>query len=366
LGFRTRNGNPFGKNSLTEILRNEKYKGIYIFNRASSYSHNHTRNNHKSKADEEIIRIPGGMPALVDEKTFDRVAAILKERSHNAPHKLAKETYLLTGKIFCGICGTAYTGNRQFAGRNKNLLITYRCSKHSNHGDMNCHNRDINRNYIEAFILKRIGEIIFSEERIPQLIAAYYESHEELAGDGAKVLGRLYNHQNEIQRKLDNIVSVITQTGSPSLLKTLEELEVDKVTVTEQIRQEEANLIANRLNEQEIIAAYRRAQSLFESGSLPQRKQLINLYVKRINVYPDYVQIHLHKIPANILSSKTNTGLPVVNDDGADLHIILKVPYLQEKSRLHRGGTGEIVPIRYNNDKSAKPHEIRVFEDLSV
>lgn len=34
LGYKTRLGNPFGKNSLTEILRNERYKGIYIFNRA--------------------------------------------------------------------------------------------------------------------------------------------------------------------------------------------------------------------------------------------------------------------------------------------------------------------------------------------
>jgi len=38
LGYKTRNDNPFGKNSLAEILRNEKYKGIYIFNRASPYS----------------------------------------------------------------------------------------------------------------------------------------------------------------------------------------------------------------------------------------------------------------------------------------------------------------------------------------
>ncbi|MDD2361679.1 MAG: recombinase family protein [Oscillospiraceae bacterium] len=204
LGYKTRNGNPFGKNSITEILRNEKYKGIYIFNRAVSYSHNRTRNNHQSKPEDEIIRIPGGMPALVDEKTFDRVAAIIKGRSRSAPNSRAKETYLLAGKVFCGVCKSSYNGNRQFAGRNKSLLVTYRCAKYNNHGDLRCRNKAVYRDYIEDFILKRIGEIVFAEERIPGLIAAYYESHEELAGDRVKILDRLYGNRNEIQRKIDN------------------------------------------------------------------------------------------------------------------------------------------------------------------
>ena len=188
LGYRTRNGNPFGKNSLTEILRNERYTGIYIFNRAVSHNQSRTRNNHQSKPEDEIIRIPGGMPALIDETAFERVAAILKSRSHAAPHQRAKESYLLVGKIFCGLCGAAYNGNRQHSGRNKNLLVTYRCAKHNNHGDLRCENKDINRNYLEDFIFKRIGEIVFAEERIPKLIAAYYASHEELAGDGVKTV----------------------------------------------------------------------------------------------------------------------------------------------------------------------------------
>jgi len=344
LGYQTRNGNPFGKNSITEILRNERYKGIYIFNRAVSSNHAGKRNNHRSKPDDEVIRIPGGMPALVDEVTFERVASIIKSRSHSAPHQRAKENYLLVGKIFCGLCGAAYNGNRQFSGRNKNLLVTYRCAKHNNHGDQRCENKDINRNYLEGFILKRIGEIIFDEERVPQLINAYYESHKELAGDGVKALGRLYDSRNDIQRKIDNIVSVITQTGSPTLLKNLDTLEADKQALSVRIENEETSLVLNRLDEQEIISAYRRAQELFESGSLPQRKQLLNLYLNRVNVYPDYVQIHIHKVPVNIIRpSHGKDDLPAVNDSEADLHIFLKTAKIKPLSRLYRGRTGEIV-----------------------
>ena len=35
-GYRTKRGNPFGKNSLYEILRNEKYVGTYIYNKSAA------------------------------------------------------------------------------------------------------------------------------------------------------------------------------------------------------------------------------------------------------------------------------------------------------------------------------------------
>ncbi len=343
LGYKTRNDNPFGKNSITEILRNEKYKGIYIFNRAASHDHSRKRNNHQSKPDDEIIRIPGGMPELVDEKTFDRVAVIIKERSHNAPHKRAKESYLLVGKIFCGLCGSAFNGNRQHCGQNKKLLVTYRCAKHHNHGDLHCRNKAINRNYIEDFVLKRIGEIVFSEERIPQLIAAYYASHEELAGDGVKSLGLLYEHRKDLQRQIDNIVSVITQTGSPALLKNLETLESDKQALMMQIEHEEANLIANRLNEQEIIAAYHRAQELYQNGSLPQKKQLLNLYLKHVDVYPEYVQIQLHKIPTNLMNTAVNDVDSIPDPKGQELHILLLLSKRNPLPCYKNSGTRENV-----------------------
>lgn len=51
MGYRTRLGKPFGKNSLYEILRNEKYRGVYVFNRSAEKSVDGKRNNHRSKLD---------------------------------------------------------------------------------------------------------------------------------------------------------------------------------------------------------------------------------------------------------------------------------------------------------------------------
>lgn len=49
---------------------------MYIFNRAAEKDINGMRNNHQAKKDSEVIRIKGGMPAIVSEDVFDGVAAI--------------------------------------------------------------------------------------------------------------------------------------------------------------------------------------------------------------------------------------------------------------------------------------------------
>ena len=60
LGYVTKAGKLLGKNSLYEILNNEKYIGVYTFNKISRGSSRGKRNAHKLKPDSEIIRIEGG------------------------------------------------------------------------------------------------------------------------------------------------------------------------------------------------------------------------------------------------------------------------------------------------------------------
>ena len=318
LGYKTGAGKTFGKNSLTEILRNEKYIGVYIFNRTISKNSDGKRNNHKSKINDDMIRIPGGMPAIVDELTFNRVAEIIKNRSHTAPAKHAKELYMLTGKIFCGECGAAYVGNRQFSGANKIKLVVYRCGNKNNYGDLHCTNKSVNQLYIESFVFKEVAKLVFNPDRIPQLIKTYYESSGEILGDSENKLKLLHSNFKAIQQKLDNIVNVISQTGSATLLSTLDKFEGEKSALELQIKEEEARLVANTLDEKEIVAAYKQAEKMFLDGSLPQRKQLLNLYIHRINVYPEQIEILLNNIPSSHLIPTKEEGILSADDDGQD------------------------------------------------
>ena len=87
------------------------------------------RSHRKNKNEEEIIRIPNGVPAIVDEETFELVQKLLKQRRRSKGQHKAKEVYLLTGLVECAECGSVYHGSSRIGGRNKSKYVSYRCSK---------------------------------------------------------------------------------------------------------------------------------------------------------------------------------------------------------------------------------------------
>lgn len=110
-GFTTIRGNSFRKNSLYEILGNEKYIGVYTYNRTVAADKNGRRNNHANKADDEIVRVDGGVPAIIDMETWRRaVEKRITNKKRTGVYK-AKSVYLLTGLAVCGKCGRKIGGN---------------------------------------------------------------------------------------------------------------------------------------------------------------------------------------------------------------------------------------------------------------
>ena len=69
-----------------------------------------------------------------------------------------------------------------------------------------------------------------------------------------------------------------------------------------QIQEEERSTEESELDEDAILAAFRQAQKMFHNGTLPQMEQIINLYLDRVVVFPDYVEIPLNNVPTNLLN----------------------------------------------------------------
>ena len=90
-------GKEFSLNSLSHLLSNKRYIGVYLY---------------KGK------ETPGGMPRILDDDLFYRVQSMMN-KNKNAPARTHGEgEYLLTTKLFCGHCkemmvgygGTSKTG----------------------------------------------------------------------------------------------------------------------------------------------------------------------------------------------------------------------------------------------------------------
>ena len=316
MGYLTRGGKPFGKNSLHEILRNEKYRGVYIFNRVEKKDVNRKRNNHRSKNPEEMIRIEGGVPQIIDDKVWEGVQAILNSRTkHRVSNNSGKETYLLTGKIICGECGHSFTGVRHFSGRNKLKYVCYHCSNRKRTISHACRNKEIRREYLETFVMQEISRMIFDELDAEKIVKEYYKYHTTFDEESTNKLKQLNGSLQSINKKIDNIISAVANTGSSALLSSLQDYEAEREKIKRQIEEVEKQSKTQTVTETMVELAYEYAKGLYRSGDKNLYRQLIHLYVDKIIVYYDHVEFYLNTLPADILKGELDRSLGIGEEE---------------------------------------------------
>lgn len=300
MGFRTRYGKPFGKNSLHEILRNEKYKGVYVFNRSSAKGQNGKRNNHKNKPDESIIRIEGGIEAIVAPEVFDTVRKIIAGRQRATPSS-AKEVYLLSGKVFCGECGAAMTGNRKWSGRNKDLYVTYRCGGSHLKARLDCTNKEISRNYLETFVMNELARAIFNDAGVETVIGQYQEFCKKNNSTQLEKIAFIEKKLVAVKAKIDNIIGIMAETGSRNLISAMQGFEKEQEQLELELAKTKAALDAERIDEGKIRAAYKLAREQFLNGALEEKTMLVSQYLNKVVVYKEHVEVYLNRLPTYLL-----------------------------------------------------------------
>lgn len=131
-GYVKRTGNTLTATSVGRIIRNPLYKGIMIMNRF-----------HYDFETKQTIKVPkeqwiykeGVVPAIVDEKLWERANQAMTNRGVHVHRKGARlkgdstGKYDLSGKIVCGQCGKPYyrTWRRGYADK-ETFVIEWKCS----------------------------------------------------------------------------------------------------------------------------------------------------------------------------------------------------------------------------------------------
>jgi len=288
-GFKTKKSNTFGKNSLYEILRNEKYTGVYVYNKAVAPNADGKWNRHQTKADDEIIRIEGGIPMIISREDFDKVQQKMLERKHKTATFKAKQEYLLSGKIVCGECGSTYAGNSRKATSRSPLYVSYNCLKKN--GTVKCKNTGVKRDDVEQLVLNRLAETVFNEKVWPVVMERYNEYALNKNSEYTITSNEIKSKILETEKGIENIVNVVVATGSAALTNKLKELEENKSQLEQALSDAERKLSQMRIDEKRLKSAFKKAKQMLHSGTLKNRKAIVEQYVKRVIVYKDRIEV---------------------------------------------------------------------------
>lgn len=280
--FKTKTGNHFAKNSLRNILCNEKYSGTYIYNRSSPKSEDGTRNSHRSKSAEEIISIPGGCPQIVDSQTFRRVQQRMEEnrRAGSGGRNNAKTNYLLSGKVFCKDCGRSMQGFTRHYLKKDYTYYTYRCPTPK----QRCNNKEINKEYLEDYTIQLLEKHVFNAkaaECIAKAIDAQQKSRREISHSKRKEIEQeLEATQIALQRIADAVADGLL---SSILIERLNELEVHKKDLEAQLSCSTCLHTLEALAIDPLLIPAQYAEVKRHSNS-PAYKTFIQSFVDRIDV----------------------------------------------------------------------------------
>lgn len=149
------------------LLRNEVYLGRIAYGiRRNDIEYD--RKTHERKTvvsrnnDEDIIRVDGAHPELVDEYTYYLAQEISKSRRVN---RTGGELYMLSGILKCANCGTgmiSHTQNRKRADGRRVHELRYDCGKRRKYGKEQCDGSGYQAKYIEPLVLNNLKKELTS------------------------------------------------------------------------------------------------------------------------------------------------------------------------------------------------------------
>ena len=260
-GLRTRTGKPFVKNSFFQIFRNRRYIGEYRY---------------------KDIVTPGGIPAIVDKDLFEEVQQKIKKNSRAPARHKAEDDYLLTTKLFCGMCGAMMFGECG-TGRNKVVHHYYKCATAKRF--KTCKKKTVRKEWLEDLVVAETMKLIQDDAVIDAIVAEVMELQEQ----ENTTLPLLEKQMREVENGIENMLNAI-QAGvlTNSTKSRLEKLEAQQKEL--EVRIAEEKIARPRLSENQVRFWLTRFRKL-DPNVKSHRETLINTFVNTVYLYDEKVLI---------------------------------------------------------------------------
>lgn len=314
LGYKNKRGKIFKRNSLYDILINEKYTGVFIYNKVESKDALERRNNHLYKKDDKVIRVEGGCPKIIDKKDFTKANERMIKNKLSTGAYDSKEFYLISTKIRCGICGRKMVGDLRYSGRNKSRYVTYRCQTHR----IECKNKEVNKDYLDDYIVKLLKRYIFNKQACKKNICKinqYVKSQKDNAENICKELKLQYE---EVMSKIENLTKFIEKgVITDEIIKRIETLEISKQEIFCKLNKQ---LVYPEYEESDFTEKQNQFEML-EQDSV-EFKTLIQEVIKEVVIYP-------YKVCFVI-----KTGLGIIDELDTSLEIKKQIIYEEYSSAV--------------------------------
>ena len=262
-GIRTKKGGTWNKNSFRRMLRNELYTGVYVYS---------------------DVRIEGGCPAIIDKALFLEVAQKLETKKKPQGRHRENGDYMLTGKLFCGLCGSPMTG---VSGTGKHGDVHYYYVCNSRRNKKNCTKENVSREWIENVVMNAALDTVLQPDII-EWVADQVMAFQKREGNTAQLLS-LRDELATTQKAAGNVMKAI-EAGiiTASTKQRLLELETEASRIQDAITLEEASLTHF---DRDFIVWWLNDFKKGDRTDKAFRRKVIDTFVAAVYLWDDHIRI---------------------------------------------------------------------------
>ena len=182
-GYRNHNGNKIAHTTMSNMIANPKYKGYYVGNKVRVIDMFSKKQKFLPPEEWVMFKDETGeiVPAIVSEELWDSANEVLKRRSDDVKSRqgICNHANLLTGKLHCTCCGTAYY-RRDSRDKQGNVNSKWVCSGKIKNGADSCDSFAIYEDEIKPLLFEVFQE---TEVNVAALIDEYMEMYRSLDED---------------------------------------------------------------------------------------------------------------------------------------------------------------------------------------
>ena len=154
-----------------------------------------------------------------------------------------------------------------------------------------CNAKSIHRDLVEKIVLDNTMQIILQDDFIEKIADKIIELN-ELEDDSASLIKAYEAEIKEIESKIENIMTAIEDGIAPKrMMERINDLEEQESKLQEQIETERLKISNTILSKDQIVYWL----TMFKDGDIHSEEfcdKLIGLFVDKVVVYPDKVDIH--------------------------------------------------------------------------
>lgn len=262
-GFRTTHGREFTRNSLRTILRNPAYIGTYILG--------------DQICDENVI------PPIISKEQFMKVQKSLETRKRSRCSHEDQTVYILTTKLFCGLCGEPMTGESATS-KSGQIYYYYTCVNNRRH---RCKKKREPKDRIEELVAQAVVDTLMDDEFVENMLTLFEEYQDSLQ-DSSEVEAMKSNLRS-VQTKKKNLLNAI-EAGivTDTTLVRMQELEQQEKDIERSLQ---TYTYKDMRIPQEVVRAFFAQMRTGDIKESRFRERLIDVFVEKVFVWDDHFTI---------------------------------------------------------------------------